>query len=131
MQNNFWNVLSRLLNKILSLKINCVTRRIPGWNPNIPLLLIFDLEANCQGNLCLHVTKVDSKSSQIYSWILTTIEMNVLIVKQLSRQLWIQTSICAGVYQLVENRNSYELSPLFQTSCTVPKSGMDPKSHVQ
>ena len=42
-RNWFWNVLSRLLNKIYSSIINCVTRKIPGWNPNIPLLLIFDV----------------------------------------------------------------------------------------
>ena len=41
MQNSFWNVLSRLLNKILSMKINCVERKKLGRDPNI--LLIFDL----------------------------------------------------------------------------------------
>ena len=43
MQNCFLNVLSRLLNKILSFKIDCTTHKNSGLYLNIPLLLISDL----------------------------------------------------------------------------------------
>ena len=57
----FLNVLSRLLNKILSFKIHCVTRNISGWDLNILILLISDL---CNVQLIMYFAEVKNLFGQ-------------------------------------------------------------------